>query len=170
MTMIRRVGVGLTIFVAVLVALCLWRDNPLAFGLPKDSELVALFRANREAFERLRTMAMEDSGSVFYLSEDTLKQSPLSEARRDEYARLMAFYPKLTLGLGSHQVTFGFARGGVGLAIGQSWIKGITYLPDGYEKGCVMTKSLDDLGMRVSDGVYLVPIERNWYLIYSKLD
>jgi hypothetical protein len=154
----------------VLVALYLWRFNPLAIGRPKDRELIAIFRDHREAFERLRTMAIEDSGAIAYLSKDSLKKSTLSEARQNEYLSLLSGVRRnLTVGAGSHQVTFHFSGGGVGLAIARSWTEGITYLPTGYEKGCVIVKSLDGLGTH-NDGVYLVPIEGNWYLVYSNLD
>jgi hypothetical protein len=147
----------------------MWLFNPLALGRPKDQELVAIFQGNRDAFERLRSMALEDSRVISYVSQDSLKNSALSEARRNEYLRLLSGIRRnLTVGAGPHQVTFHFAGGGVGLAIARSWVEGITYLSDGSEKGCVIVKSLDDLGANVSDGVYLVPIERNWYLLFSQ--
>jgi hypothetical protein len=168
--LVRWVGFVLAVAFAFGV-LYMWRFNPFALGRPKDQELIALFRGHREAFERLRTMAIEDSGSIAYLSEDSLKKSALSEARRSEYLRLLSEIRRnLTVGTGPHQVTFHFAGGGVGLAIARSWTQGITYLPANYEKGCVMVKSLDDLGAHVSDGVYIVPIERDWYLMFSQLD
>jgi hypothetical protein len=154
-----------------LGALYMWRLNPLALGRPTDGELVAIFREHREAFERLRTMALEDSRVISYVSEDSLQKSGLSEARRAEYVRLLSGIRRnLTAGVSLHGVTFRFAGGGVGLAIARSWVEGITYLSDGSEKGCVIVKSLDDLGAHISDGVYLVPIDRNWYLEFSQLD
>ena len=147
----------------------MWFLNPLALCRPKDQELITIFHGHRDAFERLRTMAVEDSRVISYVSQDSLKSSALSEARRNEYLRLLSGIRRdLTVGAGSHQVTFHLAGGGVGLAIARSWVEGITYLSDGSEKGCVIVKSLDDLGVNVRDGVYLVPIERNWYLVFSQ--
>jgi len=153
-----------------LVGLYLWIFNPLALGRPKDRELIALFRDHRESFERLRTMAIEDSGSIAYLSKDSLDKSALSEARQNEYITLLSGIRRnLTVGTGPHQVMFHFAQGGIGSVIARSWTEGITYLPAGYERGGVIVKSLDDMGIH-NDGVYLVPIEQNWYLVFSQMD
>lgn len=135
----------------------------------KDAELIAAFKERRSDFEKLKQMATEDSGSIGYISEKTLKKSALSENRQNEYTTLLSrIHPGLTVGAGPQQVTFHFAQGGAALAIGRSWIKGITYLPGG-AKGCTIVKNLDELSL-VADGVYVVPIEGDWYLIYSQLD
>ena len=134
----------------------------------KDAELIAVFKERRGDFEKLKQMAMEDSGSIGYISEKTLKKSSLSEGRQNDYATLLSrIRPGLSVGAGPQQVTFHFAQGGAALAIGRSWTKGITYLPGG-AKGCTVVKNLDE--RHVDDGVYVVPIEADWYLIYSQLD
>jgi hypothetical protein len=169
MTMISRIGVGLAILVVVLAALYLWICNPFKLGAPNDQKLVALFRDHREAFDRLRTMGLEDAQAISYVSENSLKQSGLTQARRDEYIRLLSgIRGDLVMGVDANAVSFSYWGGGVGLAIARSWKKGITFLPNGPKKVGVIVSSLDRLP--ANDGVYLVPIEGNWYLIYVQLD
>jgi hypothetical protein len=156
------------VMLLVLAMFYLWRCNPLALGCPKDVELVTLLRDHREAFERLRTMAIEDSNVISYVTEDTLKQSTLSEARCNEYRHLLSGIERnLVIRINALAVSFSYSSGGVGLAIARSWMKGIAYLPDGTAKIGVVVKSLDELEKR-SVGVYLVPIEGNWYLVYTQ--
>ncbi|MEO6874306.1 MAG: hypothetical protein ABI222_05745 [Opitutaceae bacterium] len=168
-TIISRLGVGLAILVVVLAALYLWSCNPFKLGAPSDQELVALFRDHREAFDRLRTMGIEDAQAISYVSEDSLKQSSLTQARRDEYTRLLSGIRRdLVMGVDANAVSFSYWGGGVGLAIARSWKKGIAYLPNGPKKVGVIVSSLDKLP--ANDGVYLVPVEGNWYLIYVQID
>ncbi len=47
-------------------------------------------------------------------------------------------------------------------------MKGIAYLPDGYERVGTMVPNLDKLP--TADGIYLVSIEPKWYIIYVQLD
>lgn len=168
-TVISRIGVGLTVLVVVLGAFYLWSCNPFKLGAPNDQELVTLFRGHREAFDRLRTMGIEDAQVISYVSEDNLKQSSLTQARRDEYIRLLSGIRRdLVMGVDANEVAFSYWGGGVGLAIARSWKKGIAYLPNGPKKVGVIVNSLDKLP--ADDGVYLVPIEGNWYLLYVQLD
>ena len=135
-----------------------------------DQDLIVLFRNHRSDFEKLKVMAIEDAGRIGYINESSLRQSALSEGRKSDYSNLLSsISPSATLGTGAHQVTFHISQGGAVLAIGRSWTKGIAYLPGG-AKGCTLVKSLDELGSQINDGVYVVPIEGDWYLIYSQLD
>jgi hypothetical protein len=169
MSLIRAIGIVLGVL-AVLALLYLWRFDPLAFGRPKDQDLIGLLRAHREAFERLSAMGLEDAGAMTYLSEDTLKQSSLSEDRRGEYMRLLSgIRHDLVMRLDPNEVSFSYSGGGVGLAIARSWMKGIAYLPHGTKKIGPTVSSLDKVPAS-SDGVHLMPIEGNWYLVYSNLD
>lgn len=162
--------------IIILAAFCSARSDPIALNVPKDAELITLFRSHRDAFERLASMGMEDKGVVSYLSNDTLTADPLtdgrnalSQTRRSEYVRLLSsIRPDLVIRIDGYSISFSYSAGGTGLSIGRSWMKGIAYLPYGHEKVGVTVSSLDNLP--TEDGVYLVPIETKWYVSFVQLD
>jgi hypothetical protein len=140
-------------------------------GRPKDQELVSVFQVHQAAFKKLQVMAVEDCRVVSYLTDDSLKDGVLSDSRRAEYRLLRGeIRPGLKIGIGLHQVTFHFASGMGNKGISSSWEEGITYISDGYEKGCRIVDDLDHLDVANSNGTYLVPIERNWYLAFSQMN
>lgn len=171
----RLMGFGLTTTI-MLSAPCLSRCDPIGLNMPKDAELVALFRSHRDAFEKLAAMGMEDSGIVSYLSSETLNEEPLtggrqalSQSRRSEYARLLtSIRPDLIMGIDTYKISFSYSVGGIALSIGRSWMKGTAYLPYGHQKVGMLVDRLDKLPNE--DGIYLVPIETKWYIIYVQLD
>ena len=144
--------------------------------MPKDAELVELFRSHHDAFERLAIMGMKDAATVSHVSVEALKEEPLSDglhalsaARRSEYVRLLSsIRTDLSMGSDTYGVCFSYWSGGTGLSVNRSWDKGIAYLPHGYERVGAPVTSLDKVPTQ--DGMYVVPIERNWYLYYSQLD
>jgi len=166
---------------ALTIILCLSTpflgcSQPLPVNMPKDAELVELFRSHRDAFERLAIMGMEDAATVSHVSVEALKKEPLSDglqalspARRSEYVRLLSsIRTDLSMGSDTYGVCFSYWSGGTGLSVGRSWEKGIAYLPHGHERVGAPVTSLDKVPTQ--DGMYVVPIERNWYIYYSQLD
>jgi hypothetical protein len=149
------------------------QGDPVVSNMPQDAELAAVFRSHRDSFEKLAAMGMEDYGSVSLLSKDLLSQRPLTGGledltpqRRDEYLRLLtSIKPALVMGIDFYRISFSFR---IGLSIGPSWMKGISYLPHGSERVGTIVRNLD----QVPDGdhVYLVPIEATWYIIYVASD
>ena len=145
-------------------------------SMPKDAQLVELFRSRRDAFERLAVMGMEDSGIVSHVSVEALKKEPLTDgrqdlspARRSEYVRLLSsIRTDLSMGSDAYGICFSYWGGGIGLSVGRSWEKGIAYLPHGYERVGTPVTSLDKVPTQ--DGMYVVPIEPKWYIYYSQLD
>ena len=160
----------------VLTTPCLSRCEPVAASLPEDAELAASFRSHREAFERLAAMGMEDTGIVSLLSFDMLNERPLTDARqalsserRSEYVRLLtSIRADLVMGIDFYRITFSYLRGGSALSIGPGWMKGIAYLPHGYERVGIVVSNLDHPPS--GDDVYLVPLESKWYVIYVQSD
>jgi hypothetical protein len=160
----------------ILAAPCLSRSDPVAANPPKDAELVASFRSHRDAFEKLASMGGEDANTTSYLNLETLNEEPLTDgrqalgpARRSEYKQLIAdIRPDLAVWLDWYRVTFSYWRGGDWLPIGRSWMKGIAYLPHGYERVGTIVPNSDKVPPE--DGIYLVPIEPKWYIIYLQLD
>ncbi|HZS54928.1 MAG TPA: hypothetical protein VFA65_11025 [Bryobacteraceae bacterium] len=140
--------------------------------MPKDAELVELFRSHRDAFEKLAAMGMEDAGTVSHLSIETLTKEPLTDGRqnlpvirRDEYKRLLSsIRPNLSVGIGNG-VAFAYWRT---VSRGRSCEKGITYIANSPERVGIIVNNLDK--QPLEDDVYLVPIEPKWYIIYSQLD
>jgi hypothetical protein len=45
--------------------------DPTSSNVPKDADLVDLFRSHRDAFERLATMAIEDTDTFSSISVET---------------------------------------------------------------------------------------------------
>lgn len=169
------ISFGLATSLVIAIPSLSWCD-PAAADLPKDAELVASFRSNHDAFEKLAAMGMEDYGIVSLLSPQMLnEQRPtdgreaLSPERRSEYVRLLKnIRPDLVMGIDFYRITFSYSRGGSALSIGPGWTKGIAYLPHGYERVGLVVSNLDKLP--TADDVYLVPIEPKWYIIYVQSD
>jgi hypothetical protein len=154
-----------TLLSSIALLACTGRD----LALPTDRELVALFRTHRESFERLRTMALQDTRSVSYLSTDTLDHNFLSAARRKEYADLLsAIRSDLVMRIDPLDISFSYWGGGEGLSVNRSWMKGISYLPHGPKDVGVIVQSLDSPPRQ--DGQFYVPIEGNWYIVYKQLE
>jgi hypothetical protein len=148
------------------------RSEPLP-NMPKDAELVELFRSHRDAFEKLAAMGMEDAATVSHLSIDTLNKEPLTDGRqnlpvgrRDEYKRLLStIRSDLSVGIGNDGVAFAYWHT---VSRGRSCEKGITYIANSPERVGIIVKNLDTPPLE--NDVYLVPIEPKWYIIYSQLD
>jgi len=144
--------------------------------MPKDPELVELFRSRRDAFERLAAMGGEDTNRTTYITIETLDEEPLTDGRealsptrRSEYKQLItSIRPDLAVLIDWYRITFSYWQGGNGLSIGRTWLKGIAYLPRGYERVGTIVPNLESLP--AADGIYLVPIEPKWYIIYVQLD
>jgi len=147
-------------------------SEPLV-NMPKDAELIELFRSHRDAFERLAAMGMEDAGTVSHISIETLNKEPLTDGRqnlavgrRDEYKRLLTrIRPDLSMGIGMYGVSFSYWRG---VSRGRSCEKGITYISSSPHRVGMIVNNLDK--PPADDDVYLAPIEPNWYIIYVQLD
>ena len=160
----------------IFAAPCLLQCDQDAVNMPKDAELKELFRLHDDALKRLASMGEEDTNTVGYLNLETLNEDPLTDgrqnlspARRSEYRQLIASVrPDLAVMLDWYRITFSYWRGGDWLPIGRSWMKGIAYLPHGHERVGTIVANLDKLPP--ADGVYLVPIEAKWYIIYLNLD
>jgi len=152
-------------------AFYVWHFDPFVLWAPPDRKLLTVFYNQRATFNRLRDMAHEDRELIQDINEQSVAHSRLSAERREEYLRLISSVNrKLSIESAPNQVTFVFADGNVGLSLWCEWFKGIAYLSNGYENQGRVVNSLDALPKSVDYGVYLVPVEPNWYLIFSKMD
>ena len=162
---------ALTTFL-LLSALFYGRSEPL-LNMPKDAELIELFRSHRDAFERLAAMGMEDAGTVSHLSIETLNKQPLADGRqnlpvtrRDQYTRLLgSIRSDLSVGIGTNGVSFSYWHS---VSSGRSCEKGITYITHSPERVGMIVNNLDK--RPIENDVYLVQIEPKWYVIYTQLD
>ncbi len=162
MVMRKMVVVGGILLVLAVPAFWVqYNARPFPLGVPKDRSLIALFRDHRHAFQEIAELAVIDAPR--HSGIDSLTQE-----RRSEYLRLLHQIPRsISLGFVEDRVTFLCARGGF-LVIAPGWSKGIVYLPWGpARQGKVVTTTDKDPG---HDGIYLVPIEEKWYLIYQRFD
>jgi|HubBroStandDraft_4_1064222.scaffolds.fasta_scaffold21779_2 hypothetical protein len=162
--LISAIG-AVTAILICLGAFYFWKYDPLALRYPGDQEILSLFQKHRDAFERLGAMAKEDANKVSYLSVNSLPSVRLNENRRDEYIRLLSGIRRdLVIRIDPSFISFSYWGGGVGLATGRSWMKGIAYLPDGYAKAGILVDALDK--RPINDGIYLHPIVGKWYVAY----
>lgn len=170
-------GIRLALVASIMFAApCVLQCDQAAVDMPKDAELTELFRSHRDAFEKLAAVGAEDINTTTHLSLETLNEEPLTDgrealspSRRSEYKQLIAsIRPDLAMWLDWYRITFSYWRGGDWLPIGRSWMKGIAYLPHGHERVGTIVPNLDKLPP--ADGIYLVPIEPKWYIIYLNLD
>jgi hypothetical protein len=163
----RAVACGVTVL--LMSALSISSAADPADSRLKDAEIIAFFRANRDVLERLRQMATEDIAVSGFLnvSKPTIDENPLSLERRNEYRNLLEHLKQaVRVTAGGDEVTFRLEGGGS--AIERSWMKGITYLADTRSKRFTVVSSLDNAPK--ADGVYLVPIEGNWYVAFGIID
>src|SRR5205807_2133139 len=113
-------------------------------ALPTDRELINMFRTHRKSFERLRSMAIEDTASVSYLSAETPNDNFLSASRRKAYLDLLStIRSDLVIRIDPLDISFSYSGGGEGLSVDRSWMKGISYLPRGPKAVGEIARSLD---------------------------
>lgn len=159
------------------IALCFWTvcgalglfrpllAEPMQVSAPKDSQLVADFRAHRAVFERLRQMVTEDMHTQSFWSKSELGGIE-PEARRREYETLLGLNQDLRVTVNyDGSVRFIYVTGGVS-AIGPGWLKGIQFVPSSAKVKGVLVKSLDD-PRDLRAGVYFVQIEPEWFILYQ---
>jgi hypothetical protein len=60
-----------------------------------------------------------------------------------------------------------FASGGVGLAIGPGWSKGLTYFPRGSQPLGTVIASTDGANSLPAN-IYLRPIQDGWFVFYER--
>src|SRR5207249_3835525 len=132
-------------------------------NFPKDRELIAMFQGHRDTFETLRSMAAKDTGAVNYLSSFCLDKNGLSESRRSEYVHLLSnVRSDLAITVTPGIVSFSYWGGA--LSMDHKWMKGVAYLPSG-ARFATIVHNLDDLP--TNEGFYVMPIDGNWFVIYS---
>src|ERR1700730_13493422 len=163
MTTRKRAVLAFTLLMLAFIAFSLWQyTSPFPLRVPRDRSLVALFRSHREAFQAIADLAVIDAPHHSGIESLTVE-------RRSEYLRLLDQIPwSITLGFVEERVTFLCAGGGILLSIGPGWSKGIVYLPWGPARQGDVVSSTDKNPGR--DGIYLVPIEEKWYLIYQRFE
>jgi hypothetical protein len=157
---------ALAMLAVLLLGVFVWQYPklfPPIVPTPTDHALVKLFNAHRQTFETLAQMADQDATIA---SSDTSESLPA--ARRAEYSRLLSEIDnKITFGFDPWRTTK-FLFAGAGGAISPSWAKGIAHLTAVPDRVGQIVHNLDkDAG---HDGVYLVPIEGDWYVIYQRID
>src|ERR1035437_2357513 len=95
---------GLIVTICALGALIFWLSDPLNLKSPKDEELFTTFHGHREAFEKLRIIAIEDSRHQSYFSESNL-EGKFNDLRKQEYRNLLSeIHPGLIVTVDKDQV------------------------------------------------------------------
>jgi hypothetical protein len=136
---------------------------PPIVPMPTDRTVVELFHAHRQTFATLAQMADQDAA----IASSTTDES-LPVARRQEYARLLSQIDGKMILVFDPWRTTKFLCASEGGGIGPTWGKGIAHLaavPD--RVGQIVHNSDKDPG---HDGIYLVPIEADWYVIFQRID
>ena len=152
------------VIIVGLVASLAWQyTHPSPPPFPTDRDLVKLFYAHRRTFETLAHMGDEDATIASRSTDETL-----SVTRRSEYSRLLSQIDSRIVFVFDPWRTTKFWCAGAGCAICPGSFKGIAHLTAAPNRVGQIVKNLDkDPG---HDGVYLVPIERDWYVIYQRTD
>jgi hypothetical protein len=164
MTTRKPAVLAVTLLMLAFIAFSLWQyTSPFPLRVPRDRSLIAFFHGHRQAFQEIVDLAVIDAPRHSSIE-------GLRPERRSEYLRLLnqINLSSNDLGFFEDRVTFWCAGGGILLAIGPSWSKGIVYLPWGLARQGEVVSSTDKNPGR--DGIYLVPIEEKWYLIYQRFD
>jgi hypothetical protein len=159
----KTVVATVAVIVFGLIASLVWQyTHRLPPEFPRDHGLVKLFYSHQETFETLAHMGGEDAKIAW-----NNKTESLSVTCRSEYSELLwQIDSRIWITFDPTRIVFWCA--GAGGGIGPSWVKGIAYLPAGPSRAGQIVKNLDkDPG---HDGVYLVRIERDWYVIYQRDD
>jgi hypothetical protein len=138
--------------------------------LPTDAELLGIFYKHRDEFIRLRQMASEDAVQQGYYFTTASLRAGLPASRRREYQGLFSrIDPRLVVRV-DYDGIVRFIVGATGSsAIGPGKLKGIEFVPDGARSGANEQDSLDD-ATKLGEGVYQRGIERNWYLLFQRVD
>jgi len=159
----KSVIATVAIIVLGLIASLVWQfTHPLPPAFPTDRGLVKLFYAHRQTFETLAQMADKDA---MIASRDPDESLPVA---RSEYSRLLSQIDSRIVFAFDPWRTTKFWCAGVGCAICPGWFKGIAHLTAVPDRVGQIVHNLDkDPG---HDGVYLVPIESDWYVIYQRDD
>jgi hypothetical protein len=168
MSLKLKIGLASVLVLLVLGVFIFWRTHPVKSKFPLDQNLITLFTAKHDVFEKLRKMADEDWGkqATFSVSDSSSK---LAESRQQEYHDLLLQIGSGVIERRDYNGTITFNLAGEGVAIGPTWGKGIMYIPGSSEKEGIVVQNLDDVS-KLAPGVYLRPIEPNWFIFYQQTD
>jgi len=96
--------IGFVVICCAVVAYLFWIADPFNLSAPTDQKLIMIFHDHREAFEKLREMATEDSAQALYITQSAIEGN-ITEARKQEYKTLLSeIYPRGFHYPGVHQV------------------------------------------------------------------
>jgi hypothetical protein len=167
--LILRVGIVLVLLsLSILGIFTYWTRSRLPSKFPLDQNLITLFSAHHEAFEKLRKMADEDWGRQAEFSAFD-SNSKLARSRQQEYDNLLSGIGSGVSETRDYDGTIRFVLAGQGTAISPGWLKGVEYILGNYEKKGVIVHDLDDVS-KLATGVYLRQLEPNWFLVYQQTD
>jgi len=138
------------VVLCVLVATFLLVTHQRPIVPPSDQSLISLFHEYHKDFKELERIH-SDSQVPQEVLESFGKLSPIP--------RIAVTPPGL--------IRIIFSETGV--AIGPGWAKGIEYESHNFDGGTIADNSLDKVG-GLAPGVYLRPIEQDWYIFYQKDD
>lgn len=163
-----KIGIRSVLVLLVLGTLIFWMTHSVKSKFPLDQNLITLFTAKHDVFEKLRKMANEDWGkqATFSISDSSGK---LEKSRQQEYDDLLLQIGSGVIETRDYNGTITFNLAGEGVAIGPTWSKGIVYVPESSEKEGIIVQNLDDVS-KLAPGVYLRPIEPNWFIFYQQTD
>lgn len=155
--------------VCIISGFIFWMADPLYLKSPTDQRLITIFQEHRAAFEKLRQMASDDSQKESYFSQSSLGNQ-LNDARKSEYKTLLSeIHSGLIVTTDNQSVRFIFAHGGLS-AIGPEWFKGIEYISGNSRMEGAILPNLNKPASLPVGGVYLMPIERGWFVIFQKTE
>ena len=167
---LAKLALGAVAVSAAVAVFLFWAADPLYLRAHNDRQLMTVFQAHRETFERLRQMTVQDMPLESYFSESHLDKR-MRHVRWQEYKRLLSEIRSGVLVGGSdfsveasnRSVRFVFAQG-------SQWTKGLEYLPGSIDREGVIAQNLDRPSSLLAGEVYLRQIAPNWFIVFQKTD
>jgi hypothetical protein len=134
---------------------------------PRDQDLVEFFHSNKAALTVLAKLLNEDESRLSYLTLKSLPESGLPPERQAEYVRMLkSLNHDVVLRQGVQKTSIILVQGNNRSPFSVS--KALMHMPPAYRKGCTIVSSLDDLKVVSAEGVYVVPIEDDWYVAVQR--
>jgi hypothetical protein len=154
----------LTVVIAVIAA-GFWIVDPLYLRAPKDAQIIRVFNEQREPFEKLSALALEDSSKGPWFSESWLNPLLGDERKRMYRDLLKQIRPGLVVGTSKTSVKFIFVS--TGIPIGPGWFKGLARITDNPTDWGIVVDDLDQPRTLSADTLYLRRIAPNWYVVFE---
>jgi len=137
---------------------------------PNEEKLSATFRAKRDIFDKLQSIAFQNESIAFRIGKTDADSSGLSANQLRETRYLLSTIdPDAILIMNREEqiLSFIFQGGGSQLPTGPQWSIGIEYIPKDVEKHGRIVNTFKDIDLNAEGFIYLLPLDTHWYCYYQ---